>query len=85
MGEVMQRIFERPKLVYVGLVVAIVGFFALSAVGNSGTDAQNKASGVTWIGDIGWAMFLISILATILYTVALVVRSIVRRRRGAAA
>ena len=85
MGEVMQRIFERPKLVYVGLVVAIVGFFALSAVGNSGTDAQNKASGVTWIGDIGWAMFLISILATILYTVALVVRSIVRRRRGVAA
>ena len=81
----MQRIFERPKFVYVGLVVAIVGFFALSAVGNSGTDAQNKASGVTWIGDIGWAMFLISILATILYTVALVVRSIVRRRRGAAA
>ena len=81
----MQRIFERPKFVYVGLVVAIVGFFALSAVGNSGTDAQNKASGVTWIGDIGWAMFLISILATILYTVALVVRSIVRRRRGVAA
>jgi len=84
MGDVMQRVFERPKVVYVGLVVAIVGFFALSAVGNSGTDAQNKASGVTWIGDIGWAMFLISILATILYTVALVVRAIVRRRRGAA-
>jgi len=85
MGDVMQRVFERPKVVYVALVVAIVGFFALSAVGNSGTDAQNKASGVTWIGNIGWAMFMISILATILYTVALVVRSIVRRRRGAAA
>ena len=81
----MQRVFERPKMVYVGLVVAIVGFFALSAVGNTGTDAQNKASGVTWIGNIGWAMFMISILATILYTVALVVRSVMRRRRGAAA
>ena len=81
----MQRVFDRPKVVYVGLVVAIVGFFALSAVGNTGTDAQNKASGVTWIGNIGWAMFMISILATVLYTVALVVRSIVRRRRGAAA
>lgn len=77
----MQRLFERPKVVYVGLVVAIVAFFALSAVGNTGTDAQNKASGVTWIGDIGWAMFLISILATILYTVALVVRALIRRRR----
>ena len=81
----MRRVFERPKVVYVVLVVAIVGFFALSAVGNTGTDAQNKASGVTWIGNIGWAMFLISILATILYTVALVVRSVMRRRRGAAA
>lgn len=82
----MQRLFERPKVVYVGLVVAIVAFFALSAVGNTGTDAQNKASGVTWIGDIGWAMFLISILATILYTVALVVRALIRhRRRGVTA
>jgi uncharacterized membrane protein YhaH (DUF805 family) len=81
----MQRVFERPKVVYVVLVVAIVGFFALSAVGNNGTDAQNKASGVTWIGNIGWAMFMISILATILYTVALVVRTIARRRRGVAA
>jgi len=81
----MERVFARPKVVYVGLVVAIVAFFALSAVGNTGTDAQNKASGVTWIGNIGWAMFMISILATILYTVALVVRTIVRRRRGVAA
>ena len=81
----MQRVFDRPKVVYVVLVVAIVGFFALSAVGNTGTDAQNKASGVTWIGNIGWAMFMISILATVLYTVALVVRLIARRRRGVAA
>lgn len=77
----MQRLFDRPKVVYVGLVVAIVAFFALSAVGNTGTDAQNKASGVTWIGNIGWAMFLISIVATILFTVALIVRTVVRRRR----
>jgi hypothetical protein len=81
----MQRLFGRPKVVYVAFVVAIVGFFALSAVGNSGTDAQNKASGVTWIGDIGWTLFLLTVLATILYTVAFVVRTLVRRRRGAAA
>ena len=80
----MQRVFERPKVVYVGLVIAIVGFFALSAVGNTGTDAQNKASGVTWVGNIGWAMFMVSILATVVYTVALLVH-VARRRRGAAA
>jgi len=81
----MQRVFARPKLVYVGLVVALVAFFALSAVGNSGTDAQNKASSVGWIGDIGWALFMLSVLATILYTIALLVRTIVRRRRSSVA
>lgn len=77
----MQRIFNRPRVTYVVLVVAIVGFFALSAVGNTGSDAENAKSGVTWIGDIGWAMFLLSILATILYSIALLVRTLLRRRR----
>lgn len=81
----MQRLFARPKLVYVGLVVALVAFFALSAVGNTGTDAQNKASSVGWIGNIGWAMFMLSVLATILYSVALLVRTIMRRRRSSVA
>ena len=35
----MRKIFDRPKVTYVVLVVAIVGLFALSGVGNSGTDA----------------------------------------------
>ena len=76
----MRKIFDRPKATYVVLVVAIVGFFALSAVGNTGTDAENAKSGVTWIGNIGWAMFMLSILATILYTVALAVRAARHRR-----
>jgi len=76
----MRKIFERPKVTYVVLVVAIVGFFALSAVGNNGTDAENAKSGVTWIGNIGWAMFLLSILATVLYTIALAVRAARSRR-----
>ena len=76
----MSRIFNRPKVAYVLLVVAIVAFFGLSAVGNTG----NKDTSWTWLGNIGWALFLISILATIVYTVALVVRTVVRRRRAAA-
>jgi len=72
----MQKIFARPKVTYVVLVVAIVGFFALSAVGNTGDHDTN----VTWIGNIGWAMFLLSILATILYTVALAIRAVRHRR-----
>jgi len=49
-------------------------------VGNSGTDAQNAKSSVGWIGDIGWFAFLLTILATILYTIALVIRTIRQRR-----
>ena len=77
----MQRLFDRPKAVYVVLVVMIVGFFALSAVGNTG----DKDTNVTWIGNIGWAMFMLSILLTIVYTVALAVRAVLRRRNGATA
>ena len=76
----MSRIFNRPKVVYVALVVAIVAFFALSGIGQS----DNKSSSWTWLGDTGWWLFQLSILATILYTIALVVRT-VRRRRNAPA
>ena len=72
----MSKIFARPKVTYVVLVVAIVGFFALSAVGNTGDHDTN----VTWIGNIGWAMSLLSVLATILYTVALAIRAARNRR-----
>ena len=76
----MSRIFNRPKVAYIVLVVGIVGFFALSGVGQSG----DKNSSWTWLGDTGWWLFQITILATILYTVALVVRAIRRRHRAAA-
>jgi hypothetical protein len=74
----MSRIFDRPKVTYVVLVVAIVGFFALSAVGNTG----DHDTSWTWLGDIGWWAFLLSILSTILYTIAMFVRML--RRRGSA-
>jgi hypothetical protein len=72
----MSSIFERPKVTYVVLVVAIVGFFALSAVGNTG-DHNTK---YTWIGNIGWAMFLLSLLATVVYTIVLAIRAMRHRR-----
>jgi hypothetical protein len=76
----MQRVFERPKVTYTGLVVLMVALFALSAVGNNGTDAENKASGVTWIGNIGWAGFMLTVLATILFSIALAIRAVRSRR-----
>jgi len=76
----MSRIFNRPKVAYVVLVVAIVAFFGLSAVGNTGDHNTDW----TWLGNIGWVMFMLSILATIVYTVAMVVRAIMHRRNVAA-
>ena len=77
----MSGLLARPKRVYVTLAIAIVALFSLSAVGNSGTDAENAKSNVGWIGAIGWFGFLLCVLATILFTVALLV-SRSRRRTG---
>jgi len=68
---------------YVALapVFPIVVFFALSGIGQN----DNKDSSWTWLGDTGWWLFQLTILATIVYTVALIVRSILRRRRNVAA
>lgn len=76
----MSRIFSRPKVAYVLFVVGIVVFFALSGIGQSG----DKNSSWTWLGDTGWWLFQLTILATIVYTIALVVRAVVRRRKAAA-
>jgi peptidoglycan/LPS O-acetylase OafA/YrhL len=76
----MTRILNRPKVTYVVLVVAIVGFFALSAVGNTGDHDTDW----TWLGDIGWWAFLVSILALIVYTITLAVRALTHRRDAAA-
>jgi hypothetical protein len=73
----MQRIFDRPKVTYVVLVVAMVGLFALSAVG------QSDGSSLAWIGATGWFGFMLAVLLTIVYSVALVVRSLRRRRTTA--
>jgi hypothetical protein len=76
----MGRIFNRPKATYVVLVVAIVAFFALSGVGQN----DNKDTSWTWLGDTGWWLFQLTILATVVYTIALLVRAVVRRRNAAA-
>lgn len=76
----MPELFRRPKTVYLLLGVAIVAFFALSAVGHTGTSGENEASSIAWIGSIGWAAFLLSLLALIVYSLALLVHRLLRRR-----
>jgi hypothetical protein len=73
-----------PKHVYAALAVAIVGLFALSAVGNT-NDAHKATHGVEyWVGAVGWFGFLLALLLTILYSVALLFRTARQRHRPAA-
>jgi uncharacterized membrane protein len=74
----MRTIIERPKRVYPILVILLVGFFALSAVG------QSKGDDLSWIGNTGWALFMLTILATLMYSVVQLVRTMRRRRTSAA-
>lgn len=76
----MSQLMARPKKVYLVTAVTIVLMFALSAVGHSGTDAQNDASSVGWIGSIGWVGFLLALLFVIVYTVVLVAHRVLRRQ-----
>jgi hypothetical protein len=57
-------------------------FFALSAVGHTGTSGENAASSVGWIGSIGWGGFLLSLLVLVLYSLALLVHRLARRSSG---
>jgi uncharacterized membrane protein YhaH (DUF805 family) len=76
----MSALFAHPKRVYLALAITIVAGFALSAVGNSGTEAENAASDVGWIGAVGWFAFLVAILLTLLFTVALLLRRLRHRQ-----
>ena len=75
----MTSLLGRPKRVYIVLGIAIVALFALSAVGNTGTAEENANSSVGWIGAIGWFGFCLTVLATIVFSVLLVIHRSRRR------
>ena len=80
----IRSIFERPKAVYTVLVVLLVGLFALSFVGNTMPAEEKPTSGPEYvIGGIGWFGFLITFLIIVLFTAALGVRRLLRRRISA--
>ena len=73
-------LLDRPKRVYPVLVVMVLGMFALSAVGNS--TSHNPTHGIRYtIGAIGWFGFLVSALATLLYSLALAIHRARHSRR----
>jgi len=65
--------FNHPRRVYWILLPAAVVAFAVSAAGN-GTHHTGGAR--YWVGAIGWATFGLLLVATVLYSVALGLRSL---------
>lgn len=77
----MSALFAKWKTVYTVLIVLLVSTFALSSIGNTGTDAQNDSDPNNWIGSLFWVAFGLTLLVTIAYTVGL----LVSRMRGRSA
>jgi hypothetical protein len=76
------NLLDRPKRVYPVLVVLLVALWLLAAVGNSTN--HNPKHGVRYtIGAIGWFGFLLIVLAMLVYTLALGIH-VLRRRRSVA-
>jgi hypothetical protein len=69
--------FNHPRRVYRVLVPAAVIAFVVSAMGH-GTPSTGGVR--YWIGAIGWASFGVLFVATVLYSVALGLRTLIRRR-----
>lgn len=70
--------FNRPRRTYAVLVTLAVAAFAVSATGNG--KGPHSGGLRYWASATGWAGFGLLVLATVLYTLALGVRSIARHR-----
>jgi hypothetical protein len=81
----MQSLFAKPKAVYTVLVVLMVGLFSMSFVGNTGPEEKQPDSGPEYLtGAIGWFGFLLAMVATLLFTIALGAHRLLRRRHAPA-
>ena len=70
----------QPKRVYSVLVPLMVIAFLVSGIGSNKTPSDG---GTYWVGAIGWFTFCAAFLATLAFTVFVVVR-MTRRRKAAA-
>lgn len=74
----LRSFLDRPLRAYRVLGPALVVFFLLSAVSGNGSD---RSDGWTYtVGALGWAAFGLTLVVTVVLTVAVIGRSIVSRR-----
>ena len=63
-------------MIYRVLVPLLVVFWF---VGGIGSDKTSGEGGTYWIGATGWAGFLVTLLITVLFTITLLARRVLRR------
>jgi hypothetical protein len=71
-----RRLLGRPQIVYRVLVPLLVMFWF---VGGIGKDKTSSEGGTYWVGAISWAGFLVTLLITVLFTITLIARRVLRR------
>ncbi len=69
---------ERPSRVYRVVLPLLLAAFALSFVGRDNTPSDG---GTYWIGAGGWFAFGVLLLVTLIFTVAVAVGAVARRRK----
>jgi hypothetical protein len=70
--------FDRPVLTYRVLVPALVVFWFVSSVGQHHDDPSAHHPH-EWVGRTGWVLFAVAFVATVLFTIVLLVRRLLRR------
>lgn len=77
--EQIRLVFDRPLLTYRVLVPLLVIFWFVSSVGQSEDHSAPADERWDWIGTTGWVLFGVVFLATVLFTIVLLARRILRR------
>ena len=72
------NLLDHPNRVYPVLVVMLVGLWLLGGIGHRKHASDGAAY---YVGAVGWFGFLITVVVTLLYSLALGIR-LLRSRRG---
>ena len=71
-----RRLLGRPQVIYRVLVPLLVVFWFAGGIGGGKTSSDG---GTYWLGATGWAGFLLTLLITVLFTLTLLARRVLRR------
>ncbi len=72
----LRKLVERPGTVYRVLVPSLVVWWFVSGIG--GGDKTSRDGGLYYAGATGWALFLVTLLVIVMFSVVVVARRLRR-------